>query len=94
MSRPRLSAAIFLCILAILISLGFWFLARHMPLRSFALFCLLTGAYVVLGLILLKSLSKRIKQNRLLGIAIELVLGAIFVAAFYWFAAYVYPGTR
>jgi hypothetical protein len=92
--KPRPSATIFIGILAISISLGFWFLARHMPFRYFAWFCLLTGAYLAFGVILIKSFAERIKQSRLLGILLELVLGVVFVASYYWFAAYVYPGTR
>jgi asparagine N-glycosylation enzyme membrane subunit Stt3 len=94
MSTSRLSAAILVGIFAISISLMFWFLARHMPLRYFAWFCFLTGAYIAFGLALLKSFSEKFKENRPLEILLELVLAVVFVAAFSWFAAYVYPGTR
>jgi hypothetical protein len=93
MNRSRLGATIFIGTFAISISLLFWFLARHMPLRYLVWLYLLTAAYVVLEITLRKSFSERINQNRFLGIVLELVLGAIFVAAFYCFAVYVYPGT-
>ncbi len=93
MSRSRLSL-ILIGIFVISLLLGFFYLARQMPLRYFAWFCLLLGAYAALELTLVKSFSERIKQNRLIGILLELVLGVVFVAAFYWFAVYVYPGTR
>jgi RsiW-degrading membrane proteinase PrsW (M82 family) len=94
MNRSRPGATIFIGIFAISISLMFWFLARHMPLRYLVWLCLLTATYAVLEITLRKSFSERINQNRFLGIVLELVLGAIFVAAFYCFAVYVYPGTR
>jgi hypothetical protein len=94
MNRVRLSATIFVGTAVISIALLFWFLARHMPLRYLARFCLLTGAYVALEITLRKSFSERINQTRRLGTVLELVLGVVFVAAFYWFAAYVYPGTK
>jgi len=93
MNRSTLSAAIFIGIVIAILPL-FWFLARHMPLRYLVWLYLLVGAYVVLEITVRKSFCERINQNRLLGIVLELVLGAIFVAAFYCFAVYVYPGTR
>ena len=97
MSRSRQSQTIFIGI--VVISVLVWlYLARHIPLRRFGWFCLSTAAFVALEETLRNSLrkplSERIKQNRLLGILLELVLGALFVAAFYWFNAFVYPGTR
>jgi hypothetical protein len=94
MNRSRLSATIFIGMFVISVSLLFWFLARHMPLRYLAWLYLLTGAYVILEITLRKSLSERINQNRVLGILLELVLGAVFVAAFYCLAVYAYPGTK
>jgi hypothetical protein len=70
------------------------YLARHMPLRRFGWFCFLTAAFVAVEVTFRKSLSEKIKQNRYLGILLELVLGAVFVAAFDWFTVWVYPGTR
>lgn len=93
MNGAKLSATIFISMVAISISLLFWFLAKYMPMRYLAWFCLMTGAYVVLEITVCKSFSERINQNRFLGILLELVLGVVFVAAFYWFAAYVHPGT-
>jgi hypothetical protein len=97
MNRSRQSLTILIGI--VVISVLVWlYLARHMPLRNFGWFCLSTAAFVALDLTLRKSLRKslsdRIKENPLLGILLELVLGAVFVASFYWFAAYVYPGSR
>ena len=91
MPRPRV--AIFISIVALAVLL--WFvLARHMPLRYFAWFCLLTAAFITIELTVAKSLGERIKQNRTLSVLLELALGSVFVAIFYWFAVYVYPGTR
>ncbi len=93
MNVARLSGTIFISMVGISISLLFWFLAKHIPMRYLAWFCLMTGAYFVLEITLRKSFSEMINQNRFLGILLELVLGVLFVAAFYWFAAYVHPGT-
>lgn len=91
MPKPRV--AIFIGIVALAVLL--WFvLARHIPLRYFAWFCLLTAAFIAIELTLAKSLGERIKQNRLLSIVLELALGSVFVAIFYLFAVYVYPGIR
>jgi hypothetical protein len=71
-----------------------WFhLARQMPLRYFAWFCLLTGVFIAVELVIAKYFANRI-QKRYLGILLELTLGFIFVAAFYLFAVHVYPGTK
>ncbi len=88
----KLSVTIFISI--IVLSVLLWFhLVQQTPLRYFAWFCLLTGAFIVVELVIAKYLANRI-QKRYLGILLELVLGFIFVAAFYLFAVHVYPGTR
>jgi len=89
----RQSVAIFVGIVGLSVLL--WFLlARQMPLRHFAWLCFLAGAFIAMELTVAKNFAERIKQNRGLGILLELILGSIFVATFYWFAVYVYPGTR
>lgn len=89
----RLMVTIFISIIVLSVLLWF-FLARQMPLRYFAWFCLLTGAFIGVELIIVGFFTKRISEKRYLGIILELILGGIFVAAFYLFAVYVYPGTR
>jgi hypothetical protein len=69
-------------------------LARHVPLRYFAWFCLLTGAYVAVEVMMRKLFAKRIEHSPYLKVMLELVLGILFVTAFYLFAVYVYPGMR
>jgi UDP-N-acetylmuramyl pentapeptide phosphotransferase/UDP-N-acetylglucosamine-1-phosphate transferase len=89
----RVGVALFIGIAVVSVLL--WFhVARQMPLRYFAWFCLLTVAFITIELIVAKSLGERIKQNRVLSVTLEIALGSIFVAMFYWFAVYVYPGTR
>ena len=63
-----------------------------MPLRYFAWFCLLIGAYVAVEVVMRKLFAKRIQHNRYLKIVLELALGILFVTAFYLFAVYAYPG--
>jgi hypothetical protein len=83
--------AFFVSLLVFVGMLGL-FLARHMPLRYFAWFCLLTGAYVAVEVVMRKLFAKRIQDNPYLKMTFELVLGILFVTAFCLFAVYVYPG--
>ncbi len=79
----------------IVLSVMLWlYVARQMPLRYFVWFCFLTGAFMGLDLIIAKSFAERTKQDRFLAILLEVILGFIFVAAFYFFAAHIYPGIR
>ena len=79
----------------VLVSFGMWvYLGRHIPLRGFAFLCLLTAAYIGIGLVLFKIFAEKLKQDRRFQILLELVLGAVFVAAFYLFAVYVSPGMK
>lgn len=88
----RLRIAIFISIVALAVLL--WFvLARHMPLRYFAWFCLLTATFITIELILVKFLGERTRQNRIVSVFLEFALGCMFIAMFYWFAVHVYPGT-
>jgi hypothetical protein len=91
--RARLGLTIFVGFVVTSVLLWFY-LARHMPLRYFTWFCLLTAAYVALGLVVFRSFADRIKQSRAFGLLVELLLGVVFIAAYYWFAVYVYPGDR
>ncbi len=78
-----------------LLIVAMWvYLRRHMPSRDFALFCLLTAAYVAFGLVLFKIFAEKIKQDRRFRIFLELILAAVFVALFYWFGAYVSLGMK
>ena len=70
------------------------YLRRHMPSRDFALFCLVTGAYLAIGLVLFKIFAEKVKQDRRFRIFLELILAAVFVALSYWFGAYVSPGMK
>jgi len=70
------------------------YLSRHMPSRDFALFCLVTAAYLAIGLALLKIFAEKIKQDRRFRIFLELILAAVFVGLCYWFGAYVSPGMK
>ncbi len=70
------------------------YLRRHMPSRDFALFCLLTAAYIAFGLVLFKSFAEKINQDRRFRIFLELILATAFVVLFYWFGAYVFPGMK
>lgn len=79
----------------VLLTVAMWvYLRRHMPSRDFALFCLLTAAYVAFGLVLFKIFAEKIKQDRQFRIFLELILAAVFVALFYWFGAYVSTGMK
>ena len=74
---------------------GLWFfLARHLPMRYFAWFCLLTGAFAAIELTLVKAFAGRIEKNRSFTTILDLLLGVVFVVAFYLFAEHVYPGAR
>ena len=89
----KLKAFIFASIIALSVLL--WLhLARGMPLRYFAWFCLLTGAIIAIQYVIAKSFGARVEQNRKLRILLESILGIIFVVAFYFFAVYVFPGTK
>ncbi len=87
----KLNIAIFIIIIVGGIYLWFY-VARHTPSRDFALLCLLTAGYLVLGLVLFKIFAEKIRQDRRFQILLELLLAVVFVAAFYWFGAYVSPG--
>jgi H+/Cl- antiporter ClcA len=79
----------------VLLTVTMWvYLRRHMPSRDFALFCLLTAAYIAIGLVSFKIFAEKIKQDRRFRIFLELVLAAVFVGLFYWFGAYVSPGMK
>ncbi len=80
--------------LLVLVGMLWLYLARHMPLRYFAWFFLLTGAYVAVEVMMRKSFARMIQHNRYLAILLELALGILFVTAFYLFGVYVYPGMR
>lgn len=89
----KLSIATFAGIVTLAVLL--WFLlARRMPFRYFSWFCLLTGAFMIVELVVARFFGERSKQNRMLKIALELALGSVFVVMFYLFAVYVYPGMR
>ncbi len=86
----RLGLMIFVGI--IVLSILLWLrLAREMPLRYFAWFSLMTGAYAAVELVVVRLFAEKMKQNRYLRILVELVLGIIFVAILTLFAIYVYP---
>lgn len=87
----RVGLTIFIAI--IVLSILLWLhLAREMPLRYFAWFSLLTGAYAAVELVAVRLFAEKMKQSRYLRIVLELVLGIIFVAVLTLFAIYVYPG--
>jgi hypothetical protein len=91
---PTWVRAAFLVSLVALVGMLWLYLARHVPLRYFAWFCLLTGAYVAVEVMMRKLFAKRIEHSPYLKVMLELVLGILFVTAFYLFAVYVYPGMR
>ncbi len=65
-----------------------------MTLRYFAWFCLLAAGYAAVELVMVKYFRVKIQHNSFLKVMLELALGILFVAAFYLFAVYVYPGMR
>jgi hypothetical protein len=94
---PRISTIVSLTAFVgflVLAAMLWIYLARHMPFRYFAWFCLFIGAYIAVEVLMRKSLAKRIQDSAYLKIMFELALGILFVTAFYFFAVYVYPTMR
>ena len=89
----NLRVTFFVSLFAFVGMLGLY-LVRHMPLRYFAWFCLLVVGYAAVELVMVRYFRRNIQKNSYLGVVLELALGILFVAAFYLFAVYVYPGMR
>ena len=75
-----------------IVALLWLYLARNMPLRYFAFIGILTLGLAAVELTARKTLAKRIRETQRFELLLELVLGLVFVASFYLFAVYIYPG--
>ena len=75
-----------------IVALLWLYLARNTPLRYFALIGILTLGLTAVELTARKTLAKRIRETQRFELLLELVLVLVFVASFYLFAVYIYPG--